>query len=65
MAVIGSVRALEQIDEAEDRQRGGPVQRPGFLIQIINAPGVPPQTIPSITPAPAIEHQGDEPPDAV
>ena len=60
MAVIGSVRALEQIEETEDRQRGdGSAQRPGFIINIVQAPGAPPQTIPNPTPVPAIEHQVD------
>ena len=55
MAVIGSVRALEAIDEeASSPRRGGVVQSPGFIIQVINSPGAPPQTI---TPTPLIERE--------
>jgi hypothetical protein len=55
MAVIGSVRALEQIDEEETRpNRGGIVQTPGFVI-VINQPGAEPRQIPA--PAPSIEHR--------
>jgi hypothetical protein len=67
MAIIGSVRALEQIDEeAQVHGRGGVQQTPGLIINIINAPGAQPRTIPG-TPAPVtIEHQADEgePPEA-
>jgi hypothetical protein len=59
MAVIGSVRALEQIDADETPHRGGMVQAPGFVIIVQNAPGAAPTVIqPGIT----IDHQADEAP---
>lgn len=58
MAVIGSVRALEQIDEeAQASGRGGFQTQPGFIIMVVNqAPAAPSHTT---TPAPfTIEHEG-------
>jgi hypothetical protein len=55
MAVIGSVRVLEQLDEDEARQQRGPVQCPGLIVSIITYPGAPPR---SVSPGPVtIEHQ--------
>jgi hypothetical protein len=57
MAVIGSVRALEQLDEEKSV---GVQQIPGFVIQIIS-PAAPPQTITPIPPAPlTIEPDADQ-----
>jgi hypothetical protein len=58
MAVIGSVRALEQIDE-EETARAPRQQMPGFVIVIQNAPA---NTGPAaiVRPAVTIDHQADE-----
>jgi hypothetical protein len=61
MAVIGSVRALEGLDEeAKSSGRGGIQQAPGFVI-VIQPPAAAPTVIrPGVT----IDHQADEaPPD--
>jgi hypothetical protein len=57
MAIIGSVRALEQIDEDEARQQRGPVQSPGLIVSIVNVMPSPGPIL-NLTPAPsAIDHQ--------
>jgi hypothetical protein len=58
MAVIGSVRALEQIDADETPHRGGMVQAPGFVIVINNGPKEGPTVItPGQQPGITINHR--------
>jgi hypothetical protein len=65
MAVIGSVRALEQIDADETPHRGGQQIFPGFVIVVNNGPKGGPTVITpgsSIRPGITIDHRDDEAP---